>query len=326
MKRVAAAGLLVCIAASVFAQEVANPFTARGAHPSEGFFHSVTSNLSAFVANAMAPIQKTLNESLAAITRSLQGSRSVGGLLFVVFISLVYGIFHAAGPGHGKTIVSSFFLANDAKLRHSVAIGYLIAGVHSLAALTVVLVLYYLVRGLFSVGIEQANHYIQLATFGVIAVLGAFMLVGRIRGTGHHHLLPVHAHNGESAHDHDGDFSHDADHRHGHDHAGGVTFKSLLGIAVPAGVIPCPGAVAVILFALSLHMLGVSVLSVVSISLGMGVTISVTGALVILAKQGTLKALAAGHGERESLVRRVVEIGGAAVLFLFGLMFFLAQL
>jgi len=250
----------------------------------------------------MAPIQKSLNESLAAITRSLEGSRSVSGLLFVMLLSLVYGMFHAAGPGHGKTIVSSFFLANDAKLRHSIIVGYLIAIVHALAALAVVLILYYVIRGLFSTGVEQADHWIQLVTFGIIAVLGMFILIGRIRGTHHHH----HAHEGEPH--------------------GGLSMKSLIGIAVPAGAIPCPGAVAVILFALSLHMLGVSILAVVFISLGMGVTISVTGAIVILAKHGALKAMAGGHNEKESVPRRIIEIAGAAVLFLFGLTFFLAQL
>ena len=262
----------------------------------------MTSGVSAFFVNAMAPIQKSLNESLAAITRSLKGSRSLTGLLFVMLVSLVYGMFHAAGPGHGKTIVSSFFLANDAKLRHSIVIGYLIAAVHALAALAVVLILYYVIRGLFSTGIEQADHYIQLVTFGIIAVLGAYMLVGRIRGSAHHH------------------------HLHSENRNGAVTMRSLLGIAVPAGVIPCPGAVAVILFALSLHMLGVSVLSVVSISLGMGVTISVTGAIVILAKRGVVRALAGGHEERGSVLRRIIEIGGAGILFLFGLVLFLAQL
>jgi ABC-type nickel/cobalt efflux system permease component RcnA len=264
----------------------------------------MTSGFEAFFVNAMAPIQKSLNENLAAITRSLEGSRSLAGLLLVMLISLVYGMFHAAGPGHGKTIVSSYFLANEAKLRHSIAIGYLIAVVHALAALAVVLILYYVIRGLFSVGIEQADHYIQLVTFGIIAVIGAIMLVGRIRGTGHHHHH--HAHAEEARED--------------------ITMRRLVGIAIPAGVIPCPGAVAVILFALSLHMVGVSVLSVVFISLGMGVTISVTGAIVILAKRGAVHVLAAGHEERDSLLRRVVEIGGAGILFLFGLVLFLAQL
>jgi len=102
--------------------------------------------------------------------------------------------------------------------------------------------------------------------------------------------------------------------------------KSLLGIAIPAGAIPCPGAVAVVLFALSLHMLGVSVLSVIFISLGMGVTISLTGAIVILAKRGVVRTLAGGHEERGSLLHRIIEIGGAGILFLFGLLLFLAQL
>jgi ABC-type nickel/cobalt efflux system permease component RcnA len=219
-----------------------------------------------------------------------------------MLISLVYGMFHAAGPGHGKTIVSSFFLANDAKLRHSIVVGYLIAVVHAVAALAVVLILYYVIRGLFSTGVEQADHYIQLVTFGILTVLGAFMLVGRIRGTAHHHQV------------------------HAEDKSGGLSMRNLLGIALPAGVIPCPGAVAVILFALSLHMLGVSVLSVVSISVGMGITISLTGALVILAKRGAVLALAGGHEERGSTLRRIIEIAGAGILFLFGLTFFLAQL
>src|SRR5271157_334662 len=276
---------LIMVSSACFCQVGSNPFTAKDTGPRTGYM-GFMSGISAFFFNAMAPVQKTLNESLASITRSLQGSRSLGGLLFVIFISLVYGMFHAAGPGHGKTIVSSYFLANDAKLRHSFMIGYLIAVVHALAALTVVLVLYYVIRGLFSTGIEQADHYIQLATFAIITVLGAFMLFGRIQGAAHRHS-------------------------HGTGTGNGMTFRSLFSIAVPAGVIPCPGAVAVILFALSLHMLGVSVLSVVAISIGMGITISVTGAIVILAKRGVVRALARGHEERDSVLRRIVEIGGA---------------
>jgi len=65
---------------------------------------------------------------------------------------------------------------------------------------------------------------------------------------------------------------------------------------------------------------------VVAISIGMGITISVTGAIVILVKQGALRAAAAGRPERDPRLRKAVEIGGAALLFLFGLAFFLAQL
>ncbi|HVO38415.1 MAG TPA: hypothetical protein VMV03_05225, partial [Spirochaetia bacterium] len=167
----------------------------------------------------------------------------------------------------------------------------------------VVLVVSYLIRGIFAAGVERANHYIQLVTFGVIAAIGLVMLARRIAGRGHRH-----------------------DHSHGAGPGAGITMRNLLGIAVPAGVIPCPGAVAVILFALSLQMFAVSVPAVSAISIGMGTTISATGAIVILVKRGAISAIAAGHERRDSTLRRIVEIAGAAILFLFGLLFFLAQL
>ena len=300
--------VLVLVSAACFAQEAPNPFTAHNTKPPSGFVADVTSAVFSMVFNVMAPIQRSLNENMAHMTRALETSRSLGGLLLVVAFALAYGIFHAAGPGHGKTIVSSFFLANESKVHHSFIVGYLVAAVHALSALTVVLVLYYIIRGIFATGAEQAQHYIQLVTFAIIMVIGGFMLVRRATGHGHAHFY---AHGEDDEHDHPG--------------LRGLSLRNLLGIAVPAGLIPCPGAVAVILFALSLHMLAVSILAVSSISLGMGTTISATGAIVILVKKGAIRAVTGASDERESKFRSVVEIGGAAILFLFGLVLFLAQ-
>jgi ABC-type nickel/cobalt efflux system permease component RcnA len=306
MRKTALVLVLSLASAACFAQEAPNPFTAHNTKPPSGFIANITSTVFSMLFTLMAPVQRSLNESMAKMTRALETSRSLSGLLLVAAFALAYGIFHAAGPGHGKTIVSSFFLANDSKIRHSFIVGYLVAAVHALSALSVVLVLYYIIRGIFATGAEQANHYIQLVTFAIITVIGGLMLVRR--ATGH-----VHAH----AHGHD---------EHDHEAARGLSLRNLLGIAVPAGLIPCPGAVAVILFALSLHMLAVSILAVSFISLGMGTTISATGAIVILVKKGALRAVAGTNQERNSKFRRIVEIAGAAILFLFGLILFLAQI
>ena len=314
MKRFALVCALVLAPALCFAQEAPNPFTAQHARPRLGALTSVIMGASAFLFSVMAPVQKMLNDSLARMTRALQGSQSMGGLLLVVALALAYGAFHAAGPGHGKTIVSSFLLANEGKIRQSFIIGYLVAAVHALSALTVVLVLYYLIRGIFATGVEQANHWIQMVTFSVITAIGAIMLVRRFLGKSHHHGILGH----------EGSAEDDGGHFHG-EPPRGLSLRNLLGIAVPAGAIPCPGAVAVVLFALSLHMLAVSIVAVSSISVGMGTTISVTGAVVILAKRGAVRAVAGAHEERDAKIRRVIEIMGAAILFLFGLVFFLAQ-
>jgi nickel/cobalt exporter len=310
MKPPALALAFLLFSAACFAQEAPNPFTAHNTKPPTGLFARATGGASAFLFGLMAPIQKTLNENLAEMTRALEGSHSLGGLLIVAALALAYGIFHAAGPGHGKTIVSSFLLANEGKIGQSFIIGYLVAAVHALSALTVVLLLYYIIRGIFATGVEQANRYIQITTFAIITLIGAVMLVRRAMGKGHRHSqLFGHRHDSE-------------DH---HEEAAALTMRNLLGIAVPAGVIPCPGAVAVILFALSLHMLSVSVLAVSLISVGMGTTIGVTGALVILVKRGAIRAVAGADEKRDSTVRRIIEIAGAAILFVFGLVFLLAQ-
>ncbi|HTP59662.1 MAG TPA: hypothetical protein VMM82_12145 [Spirochaetia bacterium] len=315
MRRLFFVFALVLASFLCFAQEAPNPFTSQNTRPRTGVFTTLTSGFSAFIFSVMAPVQRMLNESLARMTRALKGSHSLAGLLLVAALALAYGIFHAAGPGHGKTIVSSFLLANEGKIRQSFIIGYLVAAVHALSALAVVLVLYYLIRGIFATGVEQANHWIQLVTFAVITAIGAVMLVRRSLGKGHSH-----------AHHHDRALGDPGDHDHGETQRNGLTMRNLLGIALPAGVIPCPGAVAVVLFALSLHMVAVSVLAVSSISVGMGTTISATGALVILVKRGAIKAVAGAREERDTRMRKVIEIAGAAILFLFGLVFFLAQL
>ena len=62
------------------------------------------------------------------------------------------------------------------------------------------------------------------------------------------------------------------------------------------------------------------------ISIGMGMTVTVIGALAILAKRGVLKASSGGHEGGARIARRIVEIAGALVLFVFGLSLFVAQL
>jgi nickel/cobalt transporter (NicO) family protein len=288
-------------AAACFAQETGNPFTTKTPRPPSA--EKAGSPASSILFAILAPIQRGLNESLAAMTRSLHDARSPAGWLLVIGLSALYGAFHAAGPGHGKTIVSSYLLANQARLRHAVIVGYLIAAVHVVAALAVVLVLSFIVRGVFAVGLANANRVIQTVSFAAVAVIGGFMLVGRIRGAVHHHH-----------------------HDHGPAPAPGqVTFAKLFAIAVPAGMIPCPGAVAVILFALSLNMLGASLVSVISMSVGMGATISLAAVLALLAKSGAASILGHGEEERISRVRRVIEIAGTAAVFLIGTAFLVAQ-
>ncbi len=307
LPRRALLALAVAAACAGFAgAESPNPFTSSGG-PS-----LVAAPATRGIA-VLAPFLHSLTDRLAELAREIREARTPGPMLALALASLLYGVFHALGPGHGKTIISTFFLAKEAKLRHSLMAGYLIALVHAVSALTIVLALFFVVRGVFSTGFESASRIVQTLSFGAIALIGAFMLVQRIRGREHSHgrrLGPGEAHE----HEHELESG-----------TGKVAGRELFGVALASGVVPCPGASAIILVCLSLNVMLAGVVAVTLISLGMGLTVSVIGAAAILAKRGVLKASAASHGGASSLARRIVEIAGAAVLFVFGLVFFIAQ-
>jgi ABC-type nickel/cobalt efflux system permease component RcnA len=294
--------------------EAPNPFTSSGG-PSR-----VSAPASAGIA-VLAPMLRAMTDRLAELANQIREARTPGPMLALALVSLLYGIFHALGPGHGKTIVSTFFLAKEAKLRHSLIAGYLIALVHAVSALAIVLALFFIVRGVFSTGFESASRIVQTLSFGAIALIGAVMLVQRIRGKEHSHGRLF-----GKKHEHD---YHDHDHHGDGDiqavEPGLVTGRELFGIALASGVVPCPGASAIILVCLSLNVLLAGVLAVCMISIGMGLTVTVIGATAILVKRGVLKVSSAGSGGGASVARRIVEIAGAAVLFAFGLVFFVAQ-
>jgi ABC-type nickel/cobalt efflux system permease component RcnA len=288
--------------------ESPNPFTSSGG-PS-----AAAAPASGGIA-LLAPFLRSLTDRLAELAKDIREAKTAAPMLALALVSLLYGVFHALGPGHGKTIVSTFFLAKEAKLRHSLMAGYLIALVHAVSALTIVMALFFIVRGVFSTGFESASKVVQTISFGLIAVIGAVMLAQRIRGKEHSHM---HLFGKRRAHDH----GHENENEH---EPGLVAGKELFGIALASGVVPCPGASAIILVCLSLNVMLAGVVAVVMISLGMGATVTVIGAVAILAKRGVLKASSAEREGRGSLARRIVEIAGAAILFVFGLAFFIAQ-
>src|SRR5262249_24744861 len=59
------------------------------------------------------------------LSAAIRAAKESGGAVFgLAGLSLAYGIFHAAGPGHGKTVIASYMLANERALRRGIAIAF----------------------------------------------------------------------------------------------------------------------------------------------------------------------------------------------------------
>src|SRR5260370_5741771 len=53
-------------------------------------------------------------------------------------LSFLYGIFHAAGPGHGKAVISSYLVANEETWRRGVVLSFASALLQALVAVALV--------------------------------------------------------------------------------------------------------------------------------------------------------------------------------------------
>jgi ABC-type nickel/cobalt efflux system permease component RcnA len=163
-----------------------------------------------------------------SLTGALKGMREDGGQVWLlVGLSFAYGIFHAAGPGHGKAVISSYMLANEVALRRGIMLSFVSAFLQALTAIVVMALVFLVLRGT-AVSMTDATWFLEVASYALITLFGAWLLwrkagpriVGLFGGNPLRSLSAAHAH-AHSGHDHvhDHTCSHDhAHHDHSHDH------------------------------------------------------------------------------------------------------------
>ena len=193
--------------------------------------------------------QQELNAKIAGLFREL-GTGSVESVVLILGLAFLYGVLHAAGPGHGKSIVASYFLSSKERVGRAVAMGYMIAAVHTVSALGITLVLYYTAR--------RFLHREFLETSGQIMVFSGSLLIF----LGFYMLYEAYTHRDKE----------EAENMEG-------SAKKRWAVAFAAGAVPCPGVMTVLLFSLMLGHLAVGIGAAVLMSIGMGMTISLAGIL-----------------------------------------------
>jgi ABC-type nickel/cobalt efflux system permease component RcnA len=289
-----------------------------------------------------------------SLTGALKAMREDGSKLWVlVGLSFAYGVFHAAGPGHGKAVISSYMLANETTLRRGVILSVVSAFLQALTALVVVGFAYAVLRGT-TVSMTDATWALELASYAAIAGFGAWLLLRK----GRRMLLarraaPVSAavagdhdhHHHDQHHNHDHEHGHGHGHHHHHHHAEGEVcdecghahapdptmlagerfdLRTAAAAVWAVGMRPCSGALIVLTFALLNGLILGGVLSVLAMAAGTAITVSALATLAVLAKNTAVRV--AGGGRAGALIHDGIEIGGALLVLLLGLLLFAASL
>lgn len=273
-----------------------------------------------------------------SLTGALKAMRDDGSQTWVlVGLSFAYGLFHAAGPGHGKAVISSYMLANEVALRRGIMLSFVSALLQALTAIAMMAALFLLLRG-SSISMTNATWFMEITSYALITAFGAWLLWRKaaplLRRRHAHSLSAAHAH-----HDH---------HHHGHDHHGHVpgevcatcghshapdpalisgdrfSWKSAWAAVGAVGLRPCSGALIVLTFAFLNGLWAGGVLSVFAMALGTAITVSVLATLAVTAKNWAVAI--AGDGRAGNRVHATIEIVGAAMVFLLGLLLLTASL
>ncbi|OSQ36167.1 high frequency lysogenization protein HflD [Thalassospira mesophila] len=282
--------------------------------------------LAGIVGGAMK-IQTQLNRDMTQTLRDAKQGNSWWPALSIIALSFAYGVFHAAGPGHGKMVTSTYFLSRDAGWKQGVAMGGLIAATQAVSAILLVGTLG-LIFDLGPAAITKNGLLLELASYALIVVMGFYMCLRIAQGRDDccDHGPAAHTH----SHDHDHSHSHDHQHEHAHapetrqSHTTNTRGRSNAIIsAIIVGLRPCTGSILMLLFTLANGLFLIGIAAAFAMAFGVALTVSAIGLAAIGIRFGSQKLFPVSPAV-SLWVRRIVGFGGAALITLFGVVLFLS--
>lgn len=233
-----------------------------------------------------------------------QVTQSPGAIFSLVGLAFTYGVFHAIGPGHGKAVITSYLIANEAALKRGIALSFGAALTQAVVAFGVVLIVAMMMGGTART-MDNTVNWIEKIGFAIILAMGLSIVMRKMRAL--FSTQPAACAPGC-----------------GHDHGFDVVAltqtrpRDLVFTAIGAGIRPCAGAIILLVFALTQKLFWAGAFAVFAMAIGTAIGTSVFALLAVKAKQLAL-GLASGRTIWASRVLLVFEALAGLALALFGL-------
>ncbi len=258
-------------------------------------------------------------------------------------VSFLYGVFHAAGPGHGKAVISSYLVANNETWWRGIVLSFASALLQAFTAIAIVGIAAALL-GATAKAMGTTIRVIEIVSYALIMLIGLRLLwvkggafLRLLRGGKPAHFVPDHNHHHHHDHAHEHGHAHHHEHAHchhhdhedeasawGHAHApepqeltGRHWLRRGLAAIVAVGLRPCSGAIIVLVFALAQGLFWLGVASTFVMGLGTAITVAAIATLAVGAR-GLAGRLARAKPGTGMLLVRGLETAAALVIVLFG--------
>ncbi len=244
--------------------------------------------------------QRDLHQQLATILQQVS-THSVQAGLSLTLLSLIYGVIHAVGPGHGKVVITTYLATHRSRLKTSLRLTFASAVVQGLVAILLVT----LVLGVFQLSsrqLHQSSFWLEKGSFVLVILLGVilcwraarrgFMTIRSAWRDNKLHPRTFNIQSIRAAHNH----QHDAHCGCGHQHVPddkqlqpGAGWRTQAAVVLAMGLRPCSGAIMVLLFSKVIGVYWWGVLSALVMAVGTSLTVSLIGFLVFYSREWAVK-------------------------------------
>ena len=285
---------------------------------------------------------------MSATLKAMRGPSAFAAGWTLMLLSFAYGVLHAAGPGHGKAVISTWLLATENELRRGVLISFMSAIIQALTAIVLVSVLFLVVASVGSTARNLAS-VLESASYALIGLLGLYLIWTAVRllvarraaaspapaGITTRQSLalsdfagfePMKNQVAADGHVHGPDCG--CGHAHlpeAKDLKGDFSFLRAFSLAFAVGIRPCTGAILVLVFANGLGLYWAGIASTFAMALGTFITVSVIAAIAVYGKKLAARLVRGNSGLLDWAAIGMRFLGGVAIAFL-GTILFLGSL
>lgn len=264
--------------------------------------------------------QRDLHRSLTLAMTELAQAPTATTWGVLLGVSFGYGVFHAAGPGHGKAVLATYLASHGGAVRRALGLSFAAALLQGVTAILLVVVLVYLLgwvtrQAMGSVATVEHVSFLLVATLGGWLCWRAVSQL-RVAYAPRHTSSPAdHAHGSEGHH-------HCCHGAHHIEPEQALDKRTALMTVLAIGIRPCSGAVLMVGAASLLGNVLLGMAAVLAMSLGTGLTVSLLALATIVARDWARRRLA---GQQRQLGQRLaawLALAGGSVIVVLGLSLF----
>ncbi|PWC11052.1 nickel transporter [Brenneria roseae subsp. americana] len=290
--------------------------------------------------------QKSLHQQMSTLLQMVEAQPHQAGLSLMAF-SLVYGVLHAVGPGHGKVVIMTYLATHPSKLKSSLRLTFAASLVQGFMAVLLVSVVLGILQ-LSSHTLHRSSFWMEKGSFILVAGLGALLCfraakqlyislfqqpkpatilrLTPIDPSDEHRIPPLSARSVSDHHQHDANCgcghqhlpSHEALNRDSH-------WRTRLMIVLAMGMRPCSGAILVLLFSKVIGVFFWGIASALVMALGTALTISMLAMLVLYCRRLIERlSQSATPPAWQRVAWSLLSLTGGLILFGTGVLFYLS--